>query len=258
MATPFFSKPVGNQYIAIDFGTTCTRVAVIEGNTMKVIKNFPSLVFIAGNNCELIIGTPAKEMAVTNPKRVYEIKRLLGRRFDDPDTQKEMKILPYKMVKGPNGQAWVEANRRAHDPTAIVAAIFVRLKKDAEMYLGKSVSSDLITYPSEWHAEQCGALWQAGLLAGLNEQGAIVATMAAAFSHDLVKTEGRILAVVIFGGRTCDVSMLRVIIGKYVHMASRHDACLGGNDFDNVIVEFLVDEFKRSDAVDRTKPQMTS
>ncbi|PIA50518.1 hypothetical protein AQUCO_01300926v1 [Aquilegia coerulea] len=256
MATSLCSKPVGNQYIAIDFGTTRTRVAVMEENTVKVIQNIPSLVSMTEKN-ELIIGIAAKEMVVTDPTRVYEIKRLLGRRFDDPETQNEMKMLPYKMVRGPNGQAWIEANGRAHNPTEIVASFLVKLKKDAELYLGKSVSDALITYPSEWHAEQFGALIHAGLLARLDEQGAIMATMAAALSYDLIKTEGQTIAVVILGGRTCDVSILKVSDGKYEHIASRHDARLGGNDFDNVLVEFLVDEFKKTEAIDLTTDKST-
>ncbi|XP_065870078.1 heat shock 70 kDa protein, mitochondrial [Euphorbia lathyris] len=257
----FSSKPAGNDVIGIDLGTTNSCVAVMEGKTPKVIENSegsrttPSVVAF-NQKGELLVGTPAKRQAVTNPTNtVFGTKRLIGRKFNDPQTQKEMKMVPFKIVKASNGDAWVESNGQQYSPSQIGAFILTKMKETAEAYLGKSVSKAVITVPAYFNDAQRQATKDAGRISGLDVQRIINEPTAAALSYGMNNKEG-LIAVFDLGGGTFDVSILEISNGVFEVKATNGDTFLGGEDFDNTLLEFLVSEFKRTEAIDLTKDRL--
>ncbi|KAK8956990.1 hypothetical protein KSP39_PZI000111 [Platanthera zijinensis] len=261
LARTFSSKPVGNDVIGIDLGTTNSCVSVMEGKSPKVIENAegarttPSIVAINPKG-ELLVGTPAKRQAVTNPTNtLFGTKRLIGRRYDDPQTQKELKMVPYKIVKAPNGDAWVEMNGQQYSPSQIGAFVLTKMKETAEAYLGKSVSKSVITVPAYFNDAQRQATKDAGKIAGLDVLRIINEPTAAALSYGMNNKEG-LIAVFDLGGGTFDVSVLEISNGVFEVKATNGDTFLGGEDFDNALLEYLVSEFRRTDNIDLTKDKL--
>ncbi|KAL8116850.1 heat shock 70 kDa protein, mitochondrial [Apium graveolens] len=261
LVRPFSTKPAGNDVIGIDLGTTNSCVAVMEGKAAKVIENAegsrttPSVVAF-NNKGELLVGTPAKRQAVTNPTNtVFGTKRLIGRRFDDPQTQKEMKMVPYKIVRAPNGDAWVEANGQQYSPSQIGAFVLTKMKETAEAYLGKTVTKAVVTVPAYFNDAQRQATKDAGRIAGLDVERIINEPTAAALSYGLNNKEG-LIAVFDLGGGTFDVSILEISNGVFEVKSTNGDTFLGGEDFDNTLLEFLVNEFKRTDNIDLSKDKL--
>ncbi|KAL6012719.1 hypothetical protein ACLOJK_003208 [Asimina triloba] len=260
-ARPFSSKPAGNDVIGIDLGTTNSCVAVMEGKNAKVIENSegarttPSVVAFSQKG-ELLVGTPAKRQAVTNPTNtLFGTKRLIGRRYDDPQTQKEMKMVPFKIVKGPSGDAWVEGNGQQYSPSQIGAFVLNKMKETAENYLGKSVSKAVITVPAYFNDAQRQATKDAGRISGLDVQRIINEPTAAALSYGLNNKEG-LIAVFDLGGGTFDISILEISNGVFEVKATNGDTFLGGEDFDNALLDFLVSEFKQTEAIDLSKDRL--
>ncbi|EAY87713.1 hypothetical protein OsI_09127 [Oryza sativa Indica Group] len=255
-------KPTGNEVIGIDLGTTNSCVSVMEGKNPKVIENSegtrttPSVVAF-NQKGERLVGTPAKRQAVTNPQNTFfGTKRLIGRRFEDPQTQKEMKMVPYKIVKAPNGDAWVETtDGKQYSPSQIGAFVLTKMKETAESYLGKTVSKAVITVPAYFNDAQRQATKDAGRIAGLDVQRIINEPTAAALSYGTNNKEG-LIAVFDLGGGTFDVSILEISNGVFEVKATNGDTFLGGEDFDNTLLEFLVSEFKRSEAIDLAKDRL--
>ncbi|XP_010526687.1 PREDICTED: heat shock 70 kDa protein 9, mitochondrial [Tarenaya hassleriana] len=261
LARPFSARPIGNDVIGIDLGTTNSCVSVMEGKTPKVIENAegtrttPSVVAI-NQKGELLVGTPAKRQAVTNPTNtVFGTKRLIGRRFEDSQTQKEMKMVPYKIVKAPNGDAWVEANGQKYSPSQIGAFVLTKMKETAEAYLGKTITKAVITVPAYFNDAQRQATKDAGRIAGLDVQRIINEPTAAALSYGMNNKEG-IIAVFDLGGGTFDVSILEISNGVFEVKSTNGDTFLGGEDFDNTLLEYLVSEFKRTDGIDLTNDRL--
>jgi molecular chaperone DnaK len=261
-ARAFSVKPTGNEVIGIDLGTTNSCVSVMEGKNPKVIENSegtrttPSVVAF-NQKGERLVGTPAKRQAVTNPQNTFfGTKRLIGRRFEDPQTQKEMKMVPYKIVKAPNGDAWVETtDGKQYSPSQIGAFVLTKMKETAESYLGKTVSKAVITVPAYFNDAQRQATKDAGRIAGLDVQRIINEPTAAALSYGTNNKEG-LIAVFDLGGGTFDVSILEISNGVFEVKATNGDTFLGGEDFDNTLLEFLVSEFKRSEAIDLAKDRL--
>ncbi|KAJ0965010.1 hypothetical protein J5N97_026148 [Dioscorea zingiberensis] len=260
-ARAFSSKPAGADVIGIDLGTTNSCVSVMEGKTPKVIENAegarttPSVVAF-NQKGELLVGTPAKRQAVTNPTNtLFGTKRLIGRRFDDPQTQKELKMVPYKIVKAPNGDAWVEMNGQQYSPSQIGAFVLTKMKETAEAYLGKSVSKAVITVPAYFNDAQRQATKDAGRIAGLDVLRIINEPTAAALSYGMNNKEG-VIAVFDLGGGTFDVSILEISNGVFEVKATNGDTFLGGEDFDNALLDYLVNEFKRTDNIDLSKDRL--
>uniref|UniRef100_A0A0D9VLP2 Uncharacterized protein n=1 Tax=Leersia perrieri TaxID=77586 RepID=A0A0D9VLP2_9ORYZ len=261
-ARAFSAKPTGNEVIGIDLGTTNSCVSVMEGKNPKVIENSegtrttPSVVAF-NQKGERLVGTPAKRQAVTNPQNTFfGTKRLIGRRFDDPQTQKEMKMVPYKIVKAPNGDAWVETtDGKQYSPSQIGAFVLTKMKETAESYLGKTVSKAVITVPAYFNDAQRQATKDAGRIAGLDVQRIINEPTAAALSYGTNNKEG-LIAVFDLGGGTFDVSILEISNGVFEVKATNGDTFLGGEDFDNTLLEFLAGEFKRTEAIDLAKDRL--
>ncbi|XP_018471159.2 heat shock 70 kDa protein 10, mitochondrial [Raphanus sativus] len=257
----FRSKPAGNDVIGIDLGTTNSCVAVMEGKNPKVIENAegarttPSVVAFNPKG-ELLVGTPAKRQAVTNPTNtLFGTKRLIGRKFDDPQTQKEMKMVPYKIVRAPNGDAWVEANGQQYSPSQVGAFVLTKMKETAEAYLGKSVKKAVVTVPAYFNDAQRQATKDAGRIAGLDVERIINEPTAAALSYGMTNKEG-LIAVFDLGGGTFDVSVLEISNGVFEVKATNGDTFLGGEDFDNALLDFLVNEFKTSEGIDLAKDRL--
>ncbi|CAL9057242.1 heat shock 70 kDa protein, mitochondrial-like [Musa acuminata AAA Group] len=260
-ARAFSSKPVSSDVIGIDLGTTNSCVSVMEGKSPKVIENAegarttPSVVAF-NQKGELLVGTPAKRQAVTNPTNtLFGTKRLIGRRFDDSQTQKELKMVPYKIVKAPNGDAWVEMNGQQYSPSQIGAFVLTKMKETAEAYLGKSVSKAVITVPAYFNDAQRQATKDAGRIAGLEVLRIINEPTAAALSYGMNNKEG-LIAVFDLGGGTFDVSVLEISNGVFEVKATNGDTFLGGEDFDNALLDYLVSEFKRTDNIDLSKDRL--
>ncbi|KQZ69484.1 Fe-S protein assembly chaperone HscA [Sphingopyxis sp. Root214] len=244
------------KVIGIDLGTTNSCVAVMEGGKPKVIENVegtrttPSIVAFAKDG-ERLIGQPAKRQAVTNPENtVFAVKRLIGRRFDDPITKKDTELVPYTIVKGSNGDAWVKAGNEDYSPSQISAFILQKMKETAEAYLGEKVEQAVITVPAYFNDAQRQATKDAGRIAGLEVLRIINEPTAAALAYGLDKTENKTIAVYDLGGGTFDISILEVGDGVFEVKSTNGDTFLGGEDFDSKIVEYLADGFKKDEGID--------
>jgi molecular chaperone DnaK len=244
------------KVIGIDLGTTNSCVAVMEGGKPKVIENSegarttPSVVAFTKDG-ERLIGQPAKRQAVTNPDNtIFAVKRLIGRRFDDPITKKDTELVPYKIVKGANGDAWVQAGGKDYSPSQISAFILQKMKETAEAYLGETVTQAVITVPAYFNDAQRQATKDAGQIAGLEVLRIINEPTAAALSYGLEKEEGKTIAVYDLGGGTFDVSTLEIGDGVFEVKSTNGDTFLGGEDFDAAIVNWLADKFKEKEGID--------
>src|SRR5216110_250857 len=244
------------KVIGIDLGTTNSCVAVMEGGKPKVIENSegarttPSTVAFTKDG-ERLIGQPAKRQAVTNPDNtIFAVKRLIGRRFDDPITKKDTELVPYKIVKGPNGDAWVHAGGKDYSPSQVSAFILQKMKETAEAYLGESVTQAVITVPAYFNDAQRQATKVAGQIAGLEVLRIINEPTAAALAYGLEKEEGKTIAVYDLGGGTFDVSILEIGDGVFEVKSTNGDTFLGGEDFDARVIAYLADEFKKEQGID--------
>ncbi|MBI1401656.1 MAG: molecular chaperone DnaK [Porphyrobacter sp.] len=244
------------KVIGIDLGTTNSCVAVMDGGKPKVIENSegarttPSIVAFTKDG-ERLIGQPAKRQAVTNPDNtLFAIKRLIGRRFDDPLTKKDMELVPYDIVKGKNGDAWVEAGGQEYSPSQISAFILQKMKETAESYLGETVTQAVITVPAYFNDAQRQATKDAGQIAGLEVLRIINEPTAAALAYGLEKDDGKTIAVYDLGGGTFDISILEIGDGVFEVKSTNGDTFLGGEDFDSAIVEWLADQFKKKEGMD--------
>ena len=239
-----------SKIIGIDLGTTNSCVAIMDGKTPKVIENAegarttPSVVAILDDG-ERLIGQPAKRQGVTNPENTFfAIKRLIGRASSDPMVEKDKGMVPYEIVKGANGDAWVRAHGKDYSPQQISAFILQKLKEDAERHLGEKVEKAVITVPAYFNDAQRQATKDAGRIAGLEVLRIINEPTAAALAYGLDKNEGKKIAVYDLGGGTFDVSILEIGDGVFEVKATNGDTFLGGEDFDLRIVDYLADEFK--------------
>jgi len=250
------------KVIGIDLGTTNSCVAVMEGGKPKVIENVegarttPSIVAFAKDG-ERLIGQPAKRQAVTNPENtIFAVKRLIGRRFDDPMTKKDMGLVPYTIVKGKTGDAWVKAGGEDYSPSQISAFTLQKMKETAESYLGETVTQAVITVPAYFNDAQRQATKDAGQIAGLEVLRIINEPTAAALAYGLEKSEGKLIAVYDLGGGTFDISVLEIGDGVFEVKSTNGDTFLGGEDFDATIVEFLAAEFKKAEGIDLTQDKL--
>ena len=244
------------KVIGIDLGTTNSCVAVMDGGKPKVIENSegarttPSIVAFTKDG-QRLIGQPAKRQAVTNPDNtLFAIKRLIGRRFEDPMTKKDMGLVPYQITKGKNGDAWVNAGGEDYSPSQVSAFILQKMKETAESYLGETVTQAVITVPAYFNDAQRQATKDAGQIAGLEVLRIINEPTAAALAYGMDKEDGKTIAVYDLGGGTFDVSILEIGDGVFEVKSTNGDTFLGGEDFDNAIVEFLADAFKKKESMD--------
>jgi len=250
------------KVIGIDLGTTNSCVAVMEGGKPKVIENSegarttPSITAFTKDG-ERLIGQPAKRQAVTNPDNtLFAIKRLIGRRFDDPMTKKDMELVPYEIVRGKNGDAWVKAGGTDYSPSQISAFILQKMKETAESFLGETVSQAVITVPAYFNDAQRQATKDAGQIAGLEVLRIINEPTAAALAYGMDKDDGKTIAVYDLGGGTFDVSILEIGDGVFEVKSTNGDTFLGGEDFDGVIVEYLADQFQQKENMDLRKDKL--
>ncbi len=244
------------KIIGIDLGTTNSCVAVMDGKNPKVIENAegvrttPSVVAIVDDS-ERLVGQPAKRQAVTNPSNtLFAIKRLIGRNYADPMVQKDKGMVPYDISKGPSGDAWVKAHGTDYSPQQISAFILMKMKEDAEAYLGETVTQAVITVPAYFNDAQRQATKDAGKIAGLEVLRIINEPTAAALAYGLDKNDGKKIAVYDLGGGTFDVSVLEIGDGVFEVKSTNGDTFLGGEDFDMRVVDYLADEFKKENGVD--------
>jgi molecular chaperone DnaK len=247
--------------IGIDLGTTNSCVAIMDGSQPRVIENAegarttPSIVAFA--NDERLVGQPAKRQAVTNPSNtVFGVKRLIGRRVDDADLAKDLKNLPYNVINGGNGDAWVEAHGEKYSPSQISAFTLQKMKETAESYLGEEVTQAVITVPAYFNDAQRQATKDAGKIAGLEVLRIINEPTAAALAYGLDKKETKTIAVYDLGGGTFDVTILEIDDGLFEVKSTNGDTFLGGEDFDMRIVNYLAEEFKKENGVDLTQDKM--
>ena len=250
------------KVIGIDLGTTNSCVAVMEGSTPKVIENAegarttPSIVAFSEDG-ERLVGQPAKRQGVTNPERTFfAIKRLIGRPFEDPMTKKDMGLVPYKIVRAPNGDAWVQSGDKSYSPSQISAFTLQKMKETAEAFLGTTVTQAVITVPAYFNDAQRQATKDAGKIAGLEVLRIINEPTAAALAYGLDKRGSGTIAVYDLGGGTFDVSVLEIGDGVFEVKSTNGDTFLGGEDFDNRIVEYLADEFRKENTVDLRKDKL--
>ena len=250
------------KVIGIDLGTTNSCVAVMDGKEAKVIENAegarttPSMVAF-GDDGERLVGQPAKRQAVTNPQdTLFAVKRLIGRRFTDSTVKKDQKLVPYNIIKGDNGDAWVEAKGEKYSPSQISAMILQKMKETAEDYLGEKVTQAVITVPAYFNDAQRQATKDAGKIAGLEVLRIINEPTAAALSYGLDKNDGKTIAVYDLGGGTFDVSILEIGDGVFEVKSTNGDTFLGGEDFDMRLVDYLADEFKKENTIDLKADKM--
>ncbi|ASV85893.1 MULTISPECIES: molecular chaperone DnaK [Ochrobactrum] len=250
------------KVIGIDLGTTNSCVAVMDGKSAKVIENAegarttPSIIAFSDSD-ERLAGQPAKRQAVTNPEgTLFAVKRLIGRRFDDPMVTKDKDLVPYKIVKGDNGDAWVETHGKKYSPSQVSAMILQKMKETAESYLGETVTQAVITVPAYFNDAQRQATKDAGKIAGLEVLRIINEPTAAALAYGLDKSEGKTIAVYDLGGGTFDVSVLEIGDGVFEVKSTNGDTFLGGEDFDMRLVEYLVAEFKKEQGIDLKKDKL--
>ena len=250
------------KVIGIDLGTTNSCVAVMEGKTPKVIENAegmrttPSIVAFTDDG-ERLVGQPAKRQAVTNPeKTIFAVKRLIGRRYDDPMVEKDKKLVPYKISKASNGDAWVEADGKTYSPSQISAFTLQKMKETAEAYLGAKVDQAVITVPAYFNDAQRQATKDAGKIAGLEVLRIINEPTAAALAYGLDKQKAGLIAVYDLGGGTFDVSVLEIGDGVFEVKSTNGDTFLGGEDFDMRLVNYLADEFQKEQGIDLRKDKL--
>jgi molecular chaperone DnaK len=250
------------KVIGIDLGTTNSCVAVMEGSTPNVIENSegarttPSIVAFTDDG-ERLVGQPAKRQSVTNPERTFfAIKRLIGRSFDDPMAKKDMTLVPYKIIKGPNGDAWVAADGKQYSPSQISAFVLQKMKETAEAHLGGPVTQAVITVPAYFNDAQRQATKDAGKIAGLEVLRIINEPTAAALAYGLDKKKSGTIAVYDLGGGTFDISILEIGDGVFEVKSTNGDTFLGGEDFDMRLVEYLASEFKKEQGIDLTKDKL--
>src|ERR1700723_1365166 len=243
------------KVIGIDLGTTNSCVAVMEGQTPKVIENAegmrtpPSIVAFTDDG-ERLVGQPAKRQAVTNPERtIFAVKRLVGRRYDDPMVEKDKKLVPYKIVKASNGEAWVEADGKTFSPSQVSAFILQKMKETAKAHLGQKVDQAVITVPAYFNDAQRQATKDAGKIAGLEVLRIINEPTAAALAYGLDKTKAGTIAVYDLGGGTFDISILEIGDGVFEVKSTNGDTFLGGEDFDMRLVSYLADEFQKEQGI---------
>ncbi len=249
-----------SKVIGIDLGTTNSCVAIMEGKTnIKVIENSegarttPSIVGFLSNG-EKVVGSPAKRQAVTNPQNtIFGIKRLIGRRYNDPLTEKDKGLVPYKIVASANGDAWVDVKNEKYSPSQISAYTLMKMKETAESYLGEKVEKAVITVPAYFNDSQRQATKDAGKIAGLDVLRIINEPTAAALAYGFDKKNGQTIAVYDLGGGTFDVSVLEIGDGVFEVKSTNGDTFLGGEDFDMRILKYLNDEFKKDNSVDLSK-----
>ncbi|XP_015590493.1 heat shock 70 kDa protein cognate 5 [Cephus cinctus] len=257
------SEGVKGAVIGIDLGTTFSCVAVMEGKQAKVIENSegsrttPSYVAFT-KDAERLVGMPAKRQAVTNSANTfYATKRLIGRKFDDPEVKKEMKTVSYKIVRASNGDAWVQgSDGKMYSPSQIGAFVLMKMKETAEAYLGQPAKNAVVTVPAYFNDSQRQATKDAGQIAGLNVLRVINEPTAAALAYGMDKTDDKIIAVYDLGGGTFDISVLEIQKGVFEVKSTNGDTFLGGEDFDNALVNYLVKEFKKDQGIDVTKDPM--
>ncbi len=249
------------KVIGIDLGTTNSCIAIMDGAKPRVVENAegarttPSIV--AFTDDERLVGQPAKRQAVTNPENtIFAVKRLIGRRFDDKDLAKEKKNMPFEIVDGGNGDAWVEAKGEKYSPSQISAFILGKMKETAETYLGEEVTQAVITVPAYFNDAQRQATKDAGKIAGLEVLRIINEPTAAALAYGLDKKDSKTIAVYDLGGGTFDVTILEIDDGLFEVKSTNGDTFLGGEDFDMRIVNYLAGEFKKENSVDLTKDKM--
>ncbi len=243
------------KVIGIDLGTTNSCVAVMDGKNAKVIENAegmrttPSIVAFSDDG-ERLVGQPAKRQAVTNPERTFfAVKRLIGRRYDDPMVEKDKKLVPYKIVKASNGDAWVEADGKTYSPSQVSAFILQKMKETAEAHLGQKVDQAVITVPAYFNDAQRQATKDAGKIAGLEVLRIINEPTAAALAYGLDKSKSGTIAVYDLGGGTFDVSILEIGDGVFEVKSTNGDTFLGGEDFDMRLVGYLADEFQKEQGI---------
>src|SRR3978361_1496834 len=246
------------KVIGMHLGTTNSCVSVMDGKSAKVIENAegmrttPSIVAFSDDG-ERLVGQPAKRQAVTNPeKTIFAVKRLVGRRYDDPIIEKDKKLVPYKISKAGNGDAWVEAEGKTYSPSQISAFTLQKMKETAEAYLGQKVDQAVITVPAYFNDAQRQATKDAGKIAGLEVLRIINAPTAAALAYGLDKTKTGMIAVYDLGGGTFDISILEIGDGVFEVKSTNGDTFLGGEDFDMRLVNYLADEFQKEQGVDRS------
>jgi chaperone protein DnaK len=250
------------QIIGIDLGTTNSCVAVMEAGTYRVIENSegqrttPSVVAFTEDG-QRLVGMPAKRQAVQNPENTfYATKRLIGRKFSDPEVQKDIKLVPFKIIEGPNGDAWVEARGQKYSPSQIGAMVLSKMKETAESHLGHSVSDAVITVPAYFNDAQRQATKDAGRIAGLNVKRIINEPTAAALAYGMEKSAAKKIAVFDLGGGTFDISVLELAEGVFEVKATNGDTFLGGEDFDNKLLKFLMNEFKKTSGIDVSRDRL--
>jgi len=244
-----------SKVIGIDLGTTNSCVAVMEGKNARVIENAegvrttPSMVAFTDDG--VLVGQPAKRQAVTNPENtLFAVKRLIGRRFDDPMVARDRDAVAYKIVKGGNGDAWVEAKGKSYSPSQISANILTKMKETAEAYLGETVSQAVITVPAYFNDAQRQATKDAGKIAGLEVLRIINEPTAAALAYGMEKKKSGTIAVYDLGGGTFDISVLEIGDGVFEVKSTNGDTFLGGEDFDRRVIDYLADEFKKEQGID--------
>src|SRR5262245_49027140 len=246
------------KVIGIDLGTTNSCVAVMEVGKPHVLENSeganttPSIVAFTGDG-ERLVGLPAKRQAVTNPvNTLFAIKRLIGRRYDDPMVEKDKKLVPYKIIKGPNGDAWVEAQGKQYSPSQISAYVLQKMKETAEAKLGETIKEAVITVPAYFNDAQRQATKDAGRIAGLEVLRIVNEPTAAALAYGLEKNSKKEMKIAVYdlGGGTFDISILEIADGVYNVQATNGDTFLGGEDFDMRLVEYLANEFKKENQID--------
>ncbi len=250
------------KVIGIDLGTTNSCVAIMDGKNPKVIENAegarttPSMVSFSDDG-ERLVGQPAKRQAVTNPEgTLFAVKRLMGRRYNDPLVEKDKKMVPYAIVKGENGDAWVEVNKKKHSPSQVSAMVLQKMKETAEAYLGEDVTQAVITVPAYFNDAQRQATKDAGKIAGLEVLRIINEPTAAALAYGLDKKSAGTIAVYDLGGGTFDISVLEIGDGVFEVKSTNGDTFLGGEDFDIRLVEYLAAEFKKEQGIDLTKDKL--
>jgi molecular chaperone DnaK len=251
-----------SKVIGIDLGTTNSCVAVMEGKTPRVIENAegmrttPSIVAFTDDG-ERLVGQPAKRQAVTNPERtIFAVKRLIGRRYDDPTVEKDKKLVPYKITKASNGDAWVEVDGKTYSPSQISAFILQKMKETAEAHLGQKVEQAVITVPAYFNDAQRQATKDAGKIAGLEVLRIINEPTAAALAYGLDKQKSGTIAVYDLGGGTFDVSVLEIGDGVFEVKSTNGDTFLGGEDFDMRLVGYLADEFQKEQGIDLRRDKL--